>query len=214
MLCHKIAAVQNGEMLLLEPSLEPSNHNRIIEEEIEGGQWQIESCGDDGVGVSSAYDLVSSGMTAGPDMDTFPPEQSSNIHTYGDDQGSDVISPQASQHSSLSPEDIQQQHQHQHQPSPSLQQQQHQAHFLPFTTWDFSPANGFVDSAPNTHAHSHTREADLYAQLRQDFASSGGAGAGGGAGGGPFGMPIPISGVDVGGDNPNVGMGSGAYVQW
>jgi hypothetical protein len=155
MLCNKIAEVQNGQMLLIQPS------NRIIEEEDSPEQWPTRTS--DTLNGQMNFNM---GMNLGSmDGQTRFSEQSvyqeeSAVQDFGEDLERDDPSPESSISSNSNL------HLGISQTSPSSQQRQQS--FLPYNLWNIQNA---TDMIPNSIIGSdRTREgAALYAQLQQDF---------------------------------------------
>jgi hypothetical protein len=154
MLCNKIAEVQTGQMLLVEPS------TRIIEEEDSPEQWQVETINNDlhnGVGMDMAS------MNGAQDLSDQRERLSMSNYS---DQPADTATSQRSSLSTnlLSPDrgpDLSQQQQQQQ------QQQQNQQSFVPFTSWQFQESTDLVSNSGASFDRS--READPYPQLQPNY---------------------------------------------
>jgi hypothetical protein len=148
MLCNKIAEVQNGHMLLMEPS------TRIIEEEDSPEQWQIENV-DNGMSFGMGMDMTS---MSGPQDFNIQQEEAS-FQDFENQAAESTTSQRSSLSSSHQTADTSQ--------ISSLAEQQQPPSFVPFSSWQFRDSSEIIPDGNATFDHS--READLFLQLQQNF---------------------------------------------
>lgn len=155
MLCNKIAEVQNGHMLLIQPS------DRIIEEEDSPEQWPTRTSDtlNGQINFNMGMNLGSMDEQTGFSEQSIYQEESAE-QDFGEDPERDDLSPESSISSNSNiPLGISQ-------PSPSSQQRQQS--FLPYNLWNVQNAINIIPNS--TIGSDRTREgAALYAQLQQDF---------------------------------------------
>ncbi len=154
MLCNKIAEVQNGQMLLMQPS------NRIIEEEDSPEQWPPETSDnmDGQIDFDMGINLGSMDGQIGFSEQAAYLEESA-VPDFGEDAERDDLSPQSSISSNNNlPLRMP--------PSSSSSQQQRQQ-FLAYTTWGVQDPSNMLPTPSG--GFDRTREADIYSQLQQNL---------------------------------------------
>jgi hypothetical protein len=152
MLCDKISQVQNGQMLLMQPS------NRIIEEEESPEQWPAETS--DNLNGQMSFDI---GMNLGSmfgqmrfsDHQTTYQEEVA-VLDFSKGPQRDDLSPQSSISSNSLPLGTS------HTSSLSQQQQ-----FLEYNSWNVQDPTNIISAS--TEDYDRTRETDLYSQLEQNL---------------------------------------------
>jgi hypothetical protein len=146
MLCTKIAEVQNGQMLLIEPN------SRIIEQEDTEEQWH-DSVDSNGMAFTMSMEL---GNVNGPSV--FDDQQEETpMASFVNTQDRDSSTPPALPGNQL----------HQQLPQiPRLLSQQQQSSFLPFSSWPFQEPPDLLPDSANTFE----RPRDLYRQAQQNYA--------------------------------------------
>jgi hypothetical protein len=151
MLCNKIAAVQNGQMLLMEPS------NRIVEERDSPERWIPENSenANGEMNFDLRMDIGMDGQMGFNDQTAF---QETATAQFNEDSQRDDLSPQFSLISS----------DHMTTGISSLtQQQQRQQSYLPYSSWDIQDSTNAIPTSGEIYEQ--VQETDLYSQLQQNF---------------------------------------------
>jgi len=156
MLCDKIAEVQNGQMLLIQPS------NRITEEE-SPEQWPSETSNNlnDQMSFDIGMNLGSMGSQMGFSDHQANYQEEAAMPDFSKGPERDDLSPQSSISSNSLPLEISQTS------SLSQQQQQQQQPFLEYNTWNVRDSTNIIPALIGNY--DRTREADLYSQLEQNL---------------------------------------------